>query len=91
MYVSNGTGAYFNFQEEAIAGQSWAMDCMLDNQGNMTFSNGGGATTFLTTTYPFDTWFEIKMEIDLTTNLGKYLLTQLLKALSQIQSIKLLL
>ena len=68
MYVSNGTGAYFNFQEEAIAGQSWAMDCMLDNQGNMTFSNGGGATTFLTTTYPFDTWFEIKMEIDLTTN-----------------------
>ena len=68
MYVSNGTGAYFNFQEVAQAGISWAMDCMLDNQGNMTFSTGGGATTFLTTNYPFDTWFEIKMEIDLTTN-----------------------
>ena len=68
MYVSNGTGAYFNFQEEAQAGISWAMDCMLDNQGNMTFSTGGGATTFLTTNYPFDTWFEIKMEIDLTAN-----------------------
>ncbi len=68
MYVTNGTGAYFNFQEEATAGVSWSMDCMLDNQGNMTFSTGGGATTFLTTNYPFDTWFEIKMEIDLTTN-----------------------
>tara|TARA_B100000900_G_C20601634_1_gene725930 strand:+ start:6435 stop:8480 length:2046 start_codon:yes stop_codon:yes gene_type:complete len=68
MYVSNGTGAYFNFQEVAQAGISWAMDCMLDSQGNMTFSTGGGATTFLTTSYPFDTWFEIKMEIDLTTN-----------------------
>ena len=68
MYVSNGTGAYFNFQEQAQAGISWAMDCMLDSLGNMIFSTGGGATTFLSTNYPFDTWFEIKMEINLTTN-----------------------
>ena len=37
MYVSNGTGAYFNFQEQAQAGLSWAMDCMLDSLGNMIF------------------------------------------------------
>ena len=50
-----------------------------------------GHITFLTTNYPFDTWFEIKMEIDLTTNyMQPHLLMDVIfyKAHFQIQLIK---
>ena len=44
------------------------MDVQLDAFGNISFQNGGGATVFLTTTYPMGSWFEIKLVISLTNN-----------------------
>ena len=44
------------------------MDVQMDASGNISFENGGGATQFLSTTYPMGQWFEIKLMIDLTNN-----------------------
>ena len=68
MYVTQGTGAYFNFQAETTPGTTWSMDVQMDNTGNVSFENGGGATVFLTTTYPMGVWFEMKVIVDLTNN-----------------------
>jgi hypothetical protein len=65
-FVETGKGAYFNFQANATLGSVWAMDCQMVNDGNMYISNGG--TTFITTTYPTNTWFTLRMEIDLNSN-----------------------
>ena len=67
-YVNQGTGAYFNFQAENRRGTSWGLDVQMDAQGNISFENGGGATVFLTTNYPMNTWFELKILVDLTAN-----------------------
>ena len=67
-YVKNGTGAYFNFQAETIPGTTWSMDVQMDNVGNVSFENGGGASVFLTSTYPMGVWFEMKAVVDLTNN-----------------------
>lgn len=72
-YVQNGSGAYFNFQAENTPGVSWAVDFNLSN-GNITVSNGGGATTFLTGTYPQASWFELQVNVDLTNNLWEVLI-----------------
>jgi len=68
MYVTQGTGAYFNFQAETTPGTTWSMDVQMDNIGNVSFENGGGVTVFLTTTYPMGVWFEMKIIVDLTSN-----------------------
>jgi len=67
-FVNQGTGAYFNFQAENIPGTTWSLDVQMDATGNISFQNGGGATIFLTSTYPMNTWFEIKTVVDLTNN-----------------------
>jgi len=67
-YVNNNTGGYFNFQADTEIGETWAMDCFLNNDGTIQFSTGGGETVFLESTYPFDTWFNIEMNINLTLN-----------------------
>ena len=67
-YVNNNTGGYFNFQADTEIGKTWAMDCFLNNDGTIQFSTGGGETVFLESTYPFDTWFNIEMNINLTLN-----------------------
>jgi len=67
-FVNQGTGAYFNFQAENNPGTSWSMDVQMDATGNISFENGGGAVIFLTSTYPMNTWFEIKVVVDLTNN-----------------------
>ena len=67
-FVNTGTGAYFNFQAENTPGITWSMDVQMDAFGNISFQNGGGAVVFLTSTYPMNTWFEIKLMVDLTNN-----------------------
>ena len=66
--VNNNTGGYFNFQAETTIGETWSMDCFMNNDGNIQFSTGGGGTVFLESTYPFDTWFNITININLTLN-----------------------
>ncbi len=65
-YVETGKGAYFNMQETHTVGGSWAIDCYMNNQGDLKLSNSG--TPYLTTTYPVGQWFNLRLEINLTTN-----------------------
>ena len=44
------------------------MDCFMNSDGTVQFSTGGGETVFLEGTYPFDSWFNLEMNINLTLN-----------------------
>jgi hypothetical protein len=65
-YVETNKGAYFNLQQDFTVGGVWAIDCQMDNNGGLELSNSG--TPFLTTTYPVGVWFNMRIEIDLTSN-----------------------
>ena len=66
-YVMNG--AYFNFQAETTAGITWALDVGMNN-GTINFGTYPGFWTavYLSSTYPTNQWFELKIEIDLNSN-----------------------
>ena len=64
--VETGKGAYFNMQETWTVGAVWAIDCFMLDDGTLKLNNG--ANTALSTTYPTGTWFNLKIEIDLTAN-----------------------
>ena len=66
MYVRGGAGAYFNFQAENIPGVSWSLEVAFDINGDILMSNTSG--TSFTASFPHDTWFEIKFDINLTSN-----------------------
>ena len=66
-YVNSGTGAYFNFQAENIPGNVWSLDCKMD-LGSLVLENTGSGLNYLTTTYPEEVWFELKLVCDLTNN-----------------------
>jgi hypothetical protein len=70
IYVNSS--AYLNIQAETVVGQGigvWALDIQMDNLGNITIDNGGGAVVFLNSTFPLQEWFEFKLIIDLTLNI----------------------
>lgn len=67
-YVNSGTGAYFNFQADNLPGTTWSLDCKMD-LGTLVLENTGSSLNFLTTTYPEDVWFELKIVADLTYNI----------------------
>lgn len=73
-FVNQNTGAYFNFQAEQEIGQTWALDCNMNNDGSLIFSTGGGEVEFLSTTYPSNEWFKITISVDLTANVWTVLL-----------------
>jgi hypothetical protein len=66
MYVNSGTGAYFNFQETANIGTSWASDIYFLADGTTQFTSGGGL--MLECSYPQGAWFKLRMELDMSTN-----------------------
>ena len=66
-YINAGTGAYFNFQAENIPGNVWSLDCKMD-LGSLILENTGNGFNYLTTTYPEEVWFELKLVCDLTNN-----------------------
>ena len=66
-FFING-GAYFNFQAETTVGNTWAVNCYMNNDGTIVFSNDGGGTVFLSSTYPLLEWFKLDVKIDLTLN-----------------------
>ncbi|MFN8395034.1 MAG: Omp28-related outer membrane protein [Bacteroidia bacterium] len=66
MRVNSGEGAYFNFQAQTVIGTQWALEIHMDESGNMECSNTSG--TFLTTTYPTGTWFNLAFDVNLNTN-----------------------
>jgi thiol-disulfide isomerase/thioredoxin len=66
IFVQSGKGGYYNFQANTTIGQVWALDVYMISNGNLILSNQD--QTFLTTTYPNNQWFNLKFEIDLSTN-----------------------
>jgi hypothetical protein len=64
--VQSGKTAYFNFQGNATMGNLYTLDCWMDG-GNIGIQNSG--TTVVTGTYPQATWFELKIDVNLNTNL----------------------
>ncbi len=64
--VEPGKAAYMNLQANATIGQTWALDFNFDDAGNLSLQNQQGV--FLTTTYPVDTWFNLKIDVDFNVN-----------------------
>lgn len=67
-YVESGKGAYFNLQQDHTPGNIWALDCYMLNDGTIRFKGNNNTVTLLTSTYPTGTWFNLKLDINLTTN-----------------------
>lgn len=66
--VAANKGGYFNLQQNHTVGQVWAMDCYLINNGKLKITGGSSGVDLLETTYPNGDWFNLKLEVDLTTN-----------------------
>jgi hypothetical protein len=65
-FVESGKGAYFNLQGTLVVAQIWALDCYMLQDGTLKLSNQG--TPYLTANYPPATWFNMRVEMDLTSN-----------------------
>lgn len=63
-YIEAGKGAYFNFQENTAIGTGWAMNCTMEN-GEIVLDNG---TVLATGSYTDETWFELRIDVNLSTN-----------------------
>ena len=66
MYIRPGMTGYFNFQAENIPGNVWALEVNFDANGDILMSNTNG--TSFTASYQQGVWFEIKFEVDLSSN-----------------------
>ncbi len=66
-FVESGKGAYFNLQGTQTVGQIWALDCNMLQDGTLKLSNSG--TPYMTANYPPATWFNMRIEMDLTSNI----------------------
>lgn len=66
MFVETGKGAYFNFQGQTTPGNLYSMECYMNQLGEMYMNNTNGALAQLT--FPMNTWFDLKFDINLNTN-----------------------
>lgn len=69
MKVVANKGAYFNLQQNHNVGEVWALQCYMLQNGTVKFDNGSTGDVMLESTYPNGDWFNMKLDIDLTTNL----------------------
>ncbi|MBW7866908.1 MAG: Omp28-related outer membrane protein [Brumimicrobium sp.] len=69
MKVVSGTGAYFNLQQNHVVGQVWALQGYFLQDGTFKFDNGNTGDILLTGSYPNGSWCNVKLEVNLTTNL----------------------
>lgn len=65
MFVESGKGGYFNLQSTSTPGQIWQVSVNFLETGNVTFTGPG---IDLTTSYPTNTWFDIRLEGNLNTS-----------------------
>lgn len=64
--IPSAKTAYFNFQGETTMGNLYTLDCFMDNTGAISIQNSGAEV--LTATHPFDTWFQLSIDVNLNTN-----------------------
>ena len=68
-YVNAGKGAYYNLQGSQSIGSIWALNVFLD-AGALNI-NDGVSSNLCTGTYPEATWFNLKIEANLTLHVWK--------------------
>ncbi len=68
-YVNSDKTAYFNFQANQTVGQVWALNVNFD-AGNL-YVDDGVTSNLCVSTYPQATWFNIKIEANLTLQIWK--------------------
>ena len=66
MKIPKSKSAYFNFQGTATFGGMYSLDCYLDTSGAISVQNSGSEVG--TGTRPVNTWFELKVDVNLNTN-----------------------
>lgn len=71
MMIESGKGGYFNFQANTTIGQVWALEVYMSQTGAFQMSNTSGV--FLTGTFPTNTWFNLKFDINLNQNIWNVL------------------
>ncbi len=69
LFVPANRGAYFNFQGESAPGVTWVMNARLGTNGNMAIDDTDALR--LTTLYPQDEWFNLAIDVNLTSNLWR--------------------
>ncbi len=69
VFVPEGRGAYFNFQGDANIGTQWTLQFNMLSTGIFEVDNG--ETTFIQNAYPFDEWFTVSVDVNLTENLWR--------------------
>lgn len=78
MFVETGKGAYFNFQGNSVVGQSFALECHMNQLGDMYINNTNGMLA--QTTFPMNAWFDLKYDINLNTNIWNVYINNVLAA-----------
>lgn len=68
-YVNTGKGAYYNIQGSQTIGSIWALNVYLD-AGSLTIDDGI-SSNLCTGSYPEATWFNLKIEANLTLHVWK--------------------
>lgn len=68
-YVNAGKGAYYNLQGAQAIGSLWALNVHMD-EGELAIDDGSTPNLCLTT-YPEATWFNLKIEANLTLHVWK--------------------
>ena len=75
-YVNNGKGAYYNIQGATTIGNLWALNVRMD-AGELTIDDGITFNLCLAA-YPEATWFNLKIEANLTLHVWKAYLNNVL-------------
>lgn len=72
MYVASGYGGYWNVQESSTPGQGWLFEIYLDDAGGGYLYAGGANAA--TVSYTPDTWFDVKLHVDLDADWAQFYL-----------------
>lgn len=65
-FIQDNKGAYFNFQGETSPGELYTLNCQMVNDGRIILD--AGAAPLIETTFPFETWFRLTVDVNLNTN-----------------------
>jgi hypothetical protein len=68
MYVENG--AYFNLQHDQSQGYNWSLSVYFNQDGSGTYTPEGMAFS-ADFEYPTNSWFEVKLEIDIDSDAAR--------------------
>jgi hypothetical protein len=78
IFIESGKGAYFNFQGSTTIGALYAMECTMNQNGDMYMNNTNGILA--QTTCPLNQWFTLKYDINLNTNVWNVYINSVLVA-----------